>query len=180
MEKRSLLFFGMTVGSSVVLIGGVLLGTAFATHETEHRFTVFGYVRDDQGRTIPNARVIVANKRLDQANTTFSDNDGYYEALLHMHNESLGDEIAVMAGDKQKTIRAQFDPEDHKTERKVQVDFGAPASSAPVAQGPPVWMYGGGAAVVLLLAAAVWVSLSRKQAAQRVQQKFQKKGKKKR
>lgn len=176
MGKRSVWFFGMTVGSSVVLIGGVLLGTAWATHETEHRFTVYGYVRDDKGQPVPNERVIVVNKRLDQANTTFSDSDGYYEALLHMHNDSLGDEIAVMAGDDQKSIRAQFDPEDHKTERRTEVDFGAPASSAPAVQGPPAWIYGGAAAVLILLAGAVWASLSKKKAAQQVQ----KKGKKKR
>ena len=118
----------MALGASIFSLAVLFPPLASATHELDHRFTVFGYVRDDNGRPIKGERVIVVDERLDLGNTAFSDGDGYYEALLHLHNDSMGDEIVVMVGDERKTLRATFDPEDTKTERRVQIDFGAPPS----------------------------------------------------
>jgi len=132
MGKRNVSAVRMTLWSSLLLLSVIMMPTpARATHEAEHRFTVSGYVRDDQGQPVSGERVIVVDKRLDQANTTFTDKEGYFEALLHIHDTDVGDEIAVMAGDRQKSIRAEFDPADHKTERRVTVDFGAAPTARP-------------------------------------------------
>lgn len=151
----------MTLGSSLLLLTILMMlpSPAGATHEAEHRFTVSGYVMDDHGKPVSGERVIVVDKRLDQANTTFTDKEGYYEALLHIHDTDVGDEIAVMAGEKQKTIRADFNPEDHKTERKVRVDFGAPPSEG--APGSPVGTKVGLLAVVVAGAVLLMVGLIR-------------------
>ena len=60
--------------------------------------------------------------------TAFTDRNGEYEALLHLHNNDLGDEIIVTALDRRKSIRAEFDPNDKVTVRKARVDFGAPGT----------------------------------------------------
>lgn len=101
---------------------------AFATHEMDHRFIVHGTVRDDRGNPVANAKVIVVDPRLDQGMTAFTDRNGDFEALLHLHNTDLGDEIIVTALDQKKTVRAEFDPNDKSTARKARVDFGAPGT----------------------------------------------------
>jgi hypothetical protein len=159
MGQRDVSAVRMTIGSSLLLLSIVLATPAWATHEAEHRFTVYGTVRDDHGAPVSGERVIVVDKRLDQANTTFTDGEGYYEALLHIHDSDLGDEIAVMAGDKQKSIRAEFDPKDHETERKAKVDFGAPPSAE--SPGSPAAQKIGLLAIVVAGAALLMIGLIR-------------------
>ncbi|HEY4485621.1 MAG TPA: carboxypeptidase-like regulatory domain-containing protein, partial [Nitrospiria bacterium] len=63
---------------------------ALATHEVDHRFMVYGTVRDDQGRPVRDAKVIVVDPRLSESGmTAFTDGSGYYEAVLHLHNTDL-------------------------------------------------------------------------------------------
>jgi len=100
----------------------------FATHETDHRFTVYGTIRDDQGHPVADTKVIVVDPRLDEGMTAFTDRNGDYEALLHLHSTDLGDEIVVTALDRRKSVRAEFDPNDKVTVRKARVDFGAPGT----------------------------------------------------
>src|SRR3972149_4776428 len=143
----------MTLMSSALLLGGVLSKPVMATHEADHRFIVYGYVRDDHGRPMVGEKVIVVDTRVDEGMTTFTDRDGYYEALLHLHNTDLGDEVVVMVKEQRKSIRAPFDPDDKHTERKPQVDFG----SAAVAGEPstPAWRYGLAAAVIVGIALTI-------------------------
>lgn len=58
-----------------------------------------------------------------EGNTVFTDERGYYEVLLHLHNNNLGDEIRVTAGPVVQSIKAVFNPEDKKTERKSEVNL---------------------------------------------------------
>jgi hypothetical protein len=96
-----------------------------ATHDAQHRFTVFGQVRDSEGRPVQDARVIVIDPRLEEeGGTTFTDPNGNYSQLLHLHNDNLGDEIVVRVGDMEKKINASFNVMDRTTERKARVDFG--------------------------------------------------------
>lgn len=95
-----------------------------ATHEVDHRYTVFGSVRDESGRPVPDTRVIVTDTKIGEGSTTFSRKDGSYEVTLHLHNQSLGDEIVISARGEEKRIMASFDPSDKFTERRRKVDFG--------------------------------------------------------
>ncbi|MEK6683236.1 MAG: carboxypeptidase-like regulatory domain-containing protein [Nitrospirota bacterium] len=113
-------------GTLPILI--LLASPVFATHEIDHRFIVHGTIRDDRGNPVANAKVIVVAPRLDEGMTAFADRNGDFEALLHLHNTDLGDEIIVTALDQKKTIRAEFDPNDKVTIRKARVDFGAPTA----------------------------------------------------
>ena len=109
---------------------GALLGLClvsspvFATHEADHRFVVYGTVYNDHGRPVRDAKVFVVDTRIDQGTTAFTDRQGKYEALLHLHNSDLGDEIVVTALGERKSVRAEFDPEDRTAARKARVDFG--------------------------------------------------------
>jgi hypothetical protein len=109
----------------------LLASPVFATHEIDHRYTVYGTVHDDRGNPIPDAKVIVVDPRLDEGMTAFTDRNGDFEALLHLHNTDLGDEIIVTVLDQKKTIRAEFDPNDKVTVRKTRVDFGTPGTGRP-------------------------------------------------
>jgi hypothetical protein len=140
MNKGTVSGWWMVIVTSIFLVPGLLPRAAMATHEADHRFTVYGYVRDDRGRPVKGERVIVVDDRSDQAHTAFTDGDGYYEALLHLHNQDMGNEITLMVRDEKKSIRATFDPEDKSSERKVQVDFGAPLAADEASV--PAWKYG--------------------------------------
>jgi hypothetical protein len=122
----------------------------WATHDIQHRYTVFGYVRDEQGKPLQNIRVIVTDMRLEEeGGTAFTDENGYYEQLLHLHNDNLGDEIVIKAGDQEKKINATFDVQNRQTERRAQADFGPTPQQVQTAQRLRYFAYG--AAVVLVL-----------------------------
>ena len=132
----------------LLLIVPFVPSVVWATHEVDHRFTVVGHVRDEQGQAIEEAKVRVTDVQTGQGATAFTDNTGYYEVLLHLHNENLGDEIRVTALEETKTITATFDPEDRKAHRKVQVDFGAPPSEES-SDSTALWVYAAGAALIV-------------------------------
>ncbi|HEY3198212.1 MAG TPA: carboxypeptidase-like regulatory domain-containing protein [Nitrospirales bacterium] len=109
-------------------------------HETDHRFTVSGYVYDKQGKPVGDARVHVRDLR-DQsveAVTTYTDGSGYYKAVIHLHNGNAGDPVQITAIEEKlgleeaKTVRAEFSPNDLKTERQTTVNIGP----VPVGQVP--------------------------------------------
>ena len=95
----------------------------FATHETDHRFTVYGVVKDSSGIPQANVKVMVSDTLTGEGNTLFTDQKGNYEVLLHLHNNNLGDEIRIMAGKEVKSVKAFFIPEDKRTERKTEVNI---------------------------------------------------------
>lgn len=122
---------------------------AGATHDTQHRFTVFGQVRDEKGKPMQNVRVIVTDNRLEEeGGTTFTDPNGFYSQLLHLHNDNLGDEIVIKAEDREKKINAVFNVQDRQTERKTRVDFGPTEQEIQTAQR---WRYAGYGTAALLV-----------------------------
>jgi hypothetical protein len=114
-------------------------GDAYATHEADHRFTISGYVRDGSGNPLPDALVLLEHKGGVKKETNAGPR-GYYEAMFHLHNNNLGDEILVSVGDTVKKLRVQFDPDDTFTDRRSDpVDFGAPGKEL-----PSDWIYWAG------------------------------------
>jgi hypothetical protein len=97
---------------------------ASAMHETDHRFSVEGHVCDHTGRPVSDTQVIVKDARIPEGSTGYTDENGYYKATLHLHNENHGDRIVVTARDEEKQTTAQFDSKDTHTERKAVVNFG--------------------------------------------------------
>ena len=112
-------------------LGGPRL--AFAMHETDHRFTVSGYVYDKQGKPVGDARIHVRDLRDQKIEpvTTYTDGSGYYKAVLHLHNDNAGDPVQVTAIEEKlglqeaKTVRAEFSPKDLTTERRATSAIGS-------------------------------------------------------
>jgi hypothetical protein len=159
------------------VLGGLLLfsSPAIATHEADHRFTVYGTVHDEGGKPVKDAKVIVVDPRLDEGMTAFTDRNGDYEALLHLHNTDLGDEIIVTVLDQRKSVRAEFDPGDKVTVRKARVDFGAPGSDRPGSgwSGSPALL----GSVLLAMAVTVYIYFRRsRRRKHRASKKARKKG----
>jgi hypothetical protein len=122
---------GYRVVYATTLVLSLWSGVAYATHENDHRFTVFGYVRDQQGNAVSGKTVGISHIGGEKKSTT-TNVFGYYEVVLHLHNENKGDEIDVVTGDETKKITAEFDPNDLLTLRSAEVDFGAPGKSSGV------------------------------------------------
>ena len=141
------------VVSVIILVG--LTNTLFAMHEADHRYMVSGYVRDEQGNGKPNVAVTVEHKG-GQKEQIKSGSSGYYEVVLHLHNDNLGDEIIVAAGAEVKRVTVTFDPKDGHTDRSSRVDFGAKEKEKPFVY----WLATGGGG--LLLCAAIYFALFKK------------------
>lgn len=149
-------------------------------HETDHRFTISGYVRDKNGKPVGDARVRIRDllhENIDPV-TTYSDGNGYYKAIIHLHNENAGDALQVKAIEEKvgleevKTVRAEFDPADRKTEREARVDLGpfvegtSEEATSPVIE-PRGWYVAGGAVVIGALLTVVWSRYRRSKARQK-------------
>jgi hypothetical protein len=146
-------------------------------HEIDHRFTISGYVRDKNGKPVGDARVHVRDllhQSID-AVTTYTDADGYYKAVLHLHNDNAGDTLQVKAIEEKigleevATLRADFNPADRKTEREVRVDLGPVREGSPGGNVSPVaqrrgWYVAGGALVIGTFLAMMMWSRHRKKA----------------
>jgi hypothetical protein len=137
---------------SFVGLWGLELGVPYlsdAMHETDHRFTVSGYVYSTQGTPAGDARVHVRDLRDKsvEAITTYTDGTGYYKAVLHLHNDNEGDSLEVRALDEKlgldeaKTVRATFVPADLKTERQVGVNIGVVPETVTAPSGGGYWRY---------------------------------------
>ncbi len=106
---------------AVVLVA--LAGSAEATHRVDHRYVVLGYVRDAMGRPMPRAPVRVVREKTELAYEAETDADGMYLVIVHLHDEDLGDPLALAVGPATFRIRARFDALDPRTPRGTRVDF---------------------------------------------------------
>jgi len=85
---------------------------------------------------------MVTDSLTGEGNTVFTDERGYYEVLLHLHNNNQGDEIQITAGTVVKSIKATFNPEDKHTERKSEVNL--EFAPTPGADGTKSWSIAAG------------------------------------
>ncbi len=128
----------------------------WATHDIDHRFKVYGYVKNEAGNPVADGKVIIVALHNGEGSTVFTNKEGYYEVILHLHNADVGDTIEVTAAGQKKKITASFDPADRVTERKGQVDFGV----SEIKPQSPVWIYG--IVAIFLLGAVVSIVVFRK------------------
>jgi mono/diheme cytochrome c family protein len=96
----------------------------FVKTKVEHGFIVYGYVRTPAGTPVPNVEVVAKPLKPDaHAARGKTNQEGYYELFLHLHNEDNGTKIAVSAGTAQKEVVANYDPNDKVTKRQAAVDL---------------------------------------------------------
>lgn len=100
----------------------------FVKTKVEHGFIVYGYVRDSGGKPVPSIEV-QAKPLKEQAHvgSAKTNQEGYYEIFLHLHNEDSGTKITVSAKGVQKDVVANYDPSDKVTKRQASVDLSVPA-----------------------------------------------------
>ena len=96
----------------------------FVKTKVEHGFTVYGYIRDRAGKPLAGVEVEAKPmKKHGHPGKATSNQEGYYEIFLHLHNEDAGTKITVSAGGPKKEIVAQYDPSDKVTRRQATVDL---------------------------------------------------------
>lgn len=145
---------GLFRWSGPVIVAAIALvpGPVWATHEVDHRFVVSGSVRSADGTPQANQKVTVAHPRGKISETVFTDRQGAYSALLHLHDQDAGDDVTVTVGSDVKTIKAAYDPKDHHTPRTATVDFG-PSSGQAAEPSSAIWWVG---LVGVAVAGGVW------------------------
>jgi mono/diheme cytochrome c family protein len=96
----------------------------FVKTKVEHGFIIYGYVRDARGNPVPNTEVQAKPlKKEAHVGIQKTNQEGYYEIFLHLHNEDNGTRIMVSAGSAQKEVVANYDPNDKVTKRQAAVDL---------------------------------------------------------
>lgn len=100
----------------------------FVKTKVEHGFIVYGYVRDGSGKPVPSIEVQAKPlKEHAHAGSTKTNQEGYFEIFLHLHNEDAGTKITISAKGAQKDVVANYDPADKVTKRQASVDLSVPA-----------------------------------------------------
>ncbi len=110
--------------------------TAYALHEIDHRFTIAGYVRDDQGEAQSGKNVVVKDTTGGTLGKATSGPTGFYSIRLHLHSEDVGRKFEVSTGTRTKEVQVKFDPDNVKDEREVEVHFGAVGVATPLWESP--------------------------------------------
>lgn len=99
------------------------LPLVFAEHEANHRYTISGYIRDVNGNPLANVEVVAVDMNVGIAEKGFTDKNGKYNVLLHLHDENLGDDLTITALGISYQAEAIFDPRDATTERGLRLDL---------------------------------------------------------
>ncbi len=96
----------------------------FVKTTVEHGFTVYGFVRDKSGKPVAGIEVQAKPlKKHGHPGSGATNEQGYYEIFLHLHNEDTGTKIVVSGKGAQAEIVADYDPTDHVTKRQASVDL---------------------------------------------------------
>lgn len=116
-----------TLLAVISLMLAIYVPSGHATHETDHRFTIYGTVRDGTtfpGVPLPNKEVVVQDATTKQTmQRGVTDGEGKYTLVLHVHNGDVGKVVRVQSAGIAKQLTLQFDPKDVTTERRTQVDL---------------------------------------------------------
>jgi hypothetical protein len=143
------------IATGITLLASLLLGEASAEHEADHRYTIRGYVLDENEAALSGLGVVVRidDRPIGRART---DGQGYYSVRLHLHDEDIGRTLSVLAGKGSATIEVTATPGDQATNRLHYLNF----VGANTVEGKlpgwrfPAWVYVATATLIALLAAA--------------------------
>jgi hypothetical protein len=107
--------------AALVLVA--LGGSAEATHAVDHRYVVLGYVRDEAGRGVTGTPVRVVREKTGLISRAETDTEGFYVAIVHLHDEDVLDALRASAGRVAIRVDARFNPLDAVTPRGTRIDF---------------------------------------------------------
>ena len=107
---------------AVIVFGCLLLGTALAEHEADHRYNIRGYILDDMQKGMADL-VVQAYAEENLLGSGKTDADGYYSLQLHLHNSDFGRVIRLRAGSYEAELRVTFDAKDRSADRLHEANF---------------------------------------------------------
>lgn len=114
-----------TTALAALVMVGLVTGhpsLTVATHAPDHRFVVLGYVLDEQGQPRRGVPVVVTRLKTGLRYPTRSGPDGFYLVVVHLHDEDVGEPLAVETPGARGEITVRFDPGDPRSERGTRVD----------------------------------------------------------
>jgi hypothetical protein len=123
MRGRSLARRSGLSGLVVILAASLATPPASATHRPDHRFLVLGFVTDSAGLPLAGARVVVTRLKTGLEYPTTTEDDGFFLAVLHLHDEDEGERLGLAVRGARAEVRARFDTHDKKVERGTRVDL---------------------------------------------------------
>ncbi|MCH7882648.1 MAG: carboxypeptidase regulatory-like domain-containing protein [Proteobacteria bacterium] len=105
-----------------ILVGYLLVTSAWAEHEANHRYNIRGYILDSNQQGISGLAIqVFSGTQILGASTT--DSDGYYSLHLHLHNVDRGRTLLLRAGKHKAELRVTFDATDQTTARVHEANF---------------------------------------------------------
>jgi hypothetical protein len=107
----------------IVLCGLWATHDAHAEHTVDHRYTIWGYVKDADGAPIQDALVVISDRPDVRLGVARTNTHGQYRVQLHLHNSDLGRQLTIEAHQVSHRLRVTFDPDDTFSERRHRVDF---------------------------------------------------------
>lgn len=101
-----------------------VLTPAFATHEIDHRFIVWGEVLTSDGKAVAGEAIqfTVGNNNT-PIGSVITDDRGRYRVVLHVHDQDVGKVFDMTIKGVKTKVKIEFDPTDKVTERGKRVDF---------------------------------------------------------
>ncbi len=96
---------------------------AWGTHKTDHRYTVWGEIKYEDGTPaaeIPVKLLIANGEPLGEVKTDYR---GRYRVVLHVHNEDLYKIFDMQVNNVTRKVRLLFNPNDIQTERGERIDM---------------------------------------------------------
>jgi hypothetical protein len=112
----------LAAGVAMILI---LLGAppADASHKIEHRYTVWGEIKYEDGTPAAEIVVQLLIKGGEAMGEVKTDRRGRYRILLHVHNEDVNKIFDMRVNNVTRKVRLLFSPDDLQTERGQRVDL---------------------------------------------------------
>ncbi len=96
---------------------------ANATHKTDHRYTVWGEIKYEDGAPAAQIQVQLLVKDGGSMGEVKTDAGGRYRILLHVHNEDVYKIFDMRVNNVTRKVRLLFSPNDVQTERGQRVDL---------------------------------------------------------
>ncbi|MDZ7828961.1 MAG: hypothetical protein U5K33_05550 [Halofilum sp. (in: g-proteobacteria)] len=128
--------------AAMLVMACLTAADVLADHEADHRYTVEGFVLDEDEAPRSDVEVVVtADEGVLGRGVT--DRRGFYRIELHLHTPDLGKSLTVKAGEQVADIEVTFDPADTETERIHDLNFvGAEVTQSDLGfRGFPTWAY---------------------------------------
>jgi hypothetical protein len=115
--KKCAVFFAF------LLLSIVYSGHSLAEHAVPFRFTVLGYVKEQDGKVRPGVEVRVTREKTGLSYVGATDRTGLYVIVTRLVDENMGEALSLRTAEQAVRIVARFDPSDHEHERGTRVDF---------------------------------------------------------